>query len=106
MGCDYGYNLIFHFLDHYYRLGVEQFLIILHSHRDQTRKQDVLKLLDKYHIKPVMEVKEYSSILRRARINFVMDKYCDEKDWVIHADLDEFQVYPDSLRSFLEHCDE
>lgn len=107
MGTTPGENLVRHFMDHYYRSGVDEFLVILHSERgDNLQRQKVLSVLQKYGVRPVMEVNDYCYIQKKRRINAVMDRYCQDRDWVIQSDLDEFQAYPAGLHRMVQLCDQ
>ena len=49
---------------------------------------------------------DYSSVLRQERINRVLDENVGANDWVIHADLDEFHIYPQPLPAFVRMCED
>jgi hypothetical protein len=105
MGLCSGTTLISHFLDHYYRLGVERFLVILHTEPGQEAlREEALATLQTYDALPAMEVDAYTCELKRRRINYLLDGFVSDDDWVLHADLDEFHIYPDTLRAFLDSC--
>jgi hypothetical protein len=106
MGLCSGVTIIRHFLDHYYRLGVDRFLIILHTEAGQEPlREETLQILDAYGTSPAMEVSDYTYLLRRERINMLLDKAVEAEEWVLHADIDEFHIYPDTLKLFLQQCD-
>tara|TARA_R110002049_G_scaffold183741_2_gene351753 strand:- start:101 stop:952 length:852 start_codon:yes stop_codon:yes gene_type:complete len=106
VGVQSGANLIRHFLDHYYRLGVQNFLVILHSDKNEHILRDsVLSILRHRNIVPVMEVNTYDYRLRQERVNFVLDQYVTDDDWVVHADTDEFHEYPDGLLNLVKRCE-
>ena len=106
MGVTSGSELVEHFLDHYFRLGVDRFLVILHCPPGEAaRRSRVLAVLRSRDIRPVMEVDEYSYVSRQVRINQVLDAHVADDEWIIHADLDEFHEYPAELPRFLAACD-
>jgi hypothetical protein len=89
-----------HFLDHYHRLGIGCFLVILHGSRGDGSTNAVLRELDRYAVRPVLCVTSYSGALKRRRVQSVVRTYCHDDDWVVYADGDEFQIYPSRLHDF------
>jgi hypothetical protein len=106
MGMQQGEHLIRHFLDHYSKLGVSDYLVILHSPISRSmRRTRVLRILREYGIKPRMEVADYTLNLRRERINEILSVHAEKSDWIVHADVDEFHDYPDGLEALAAECD-
>lgn len=95
-----------HFLDHYHLLGVDRPLIILHAPPGDARVESFFDVLRERRIDPVRVTPEYSARLKKTYSREVVDEHCGPEDWVIYADLDEFQLYPEPLRGFLETCDD
>jgi hypothetical protein len=96
-------ELLTHFIDHYQNLGVDDFLIILHKCENSSSVAE--SILSRYDIKPVMLVENYSARLKAQRVKKIKDEYVKASDWVIYADVDELQVYPDKLSRLLKECD-
>jgi|SRR6185369_2531188 hypothetical protein len=94
-------HLLTHFLEHYRRLGVDEFLIVLHAERGDARAEAAKERLAQAGIRPVREVEEYSATLKLAYTTEVVRRYCEPESWVVYADLDELQLYPDGLRAYL-----
>ncbi len=96
--------LLTYFIEHYQNSQVDDFLIILHKANGDSRLTE--KILSKYGITPAMCVTDYSAKLKNQRIIDIKSKYVSADDWVIYADVDEFQVYPTALKQLLTECDE
>ncbi len=94
-------HLLSHFLDHYRHLGVDEFLIVLHAARGDARAEAAKDRLAQAGVRPLREVEEYSAALKLAYTTELVRRYCEADSWVVYADLDEFQVYPDGLRAYL-----
>jgi hypothetical protein len=106
VGCKAHPWLIDQFLEHYSRLGVDSMLIILHGAEDDPRMTIARDILARHGVTPAFEAREYSAPLKHRRSCGLMDDYCRSEDWVLHADVDELQVYPDCLPDLLESCDD
>jgi len=96
--------LISHFINHYLNMGVEEFLVILHKVDNNSSVAE--NILSRYGIKPVMLVSDYSARLKDQRIMMVKAENVLPDDWIIYADVDELQVYPDNLVKILKKCDQ
>jgi hypothetical protein len=99
LGEDAG--LLTYFLDHYKKMGVEKFHIVIHAKNHKSPVfNDAVKILNTYNIVPervfrgVWNGAVYTNIL-----NSVKDKY--PNDWFVVADQDEFQTYPDTLQNIV-----
>ena len=101
IGARSGPALVRHFLDHYYRLGVDDFLIILHGSRGDAQSVAIERELARYNQAPALWVDSFSCLLKRARYQKVVDAHCRPRDWVIYADVDELQIYPAALHDFV-----
>lgn len=105
IGSKSGECLIRQFLNHYTRLGVDDFLIILHGEEGDPRLDAARGALIDFGIKPVEETKVFSARRKQLRMLEILDSHCGPDDWVLTADVDEFQVYPDELPRLLKRCD-
>lgn len=95
--------LISHFIRHYKNAGVDKFLIIFHEADGHAfRAKNILK---SHNIDPVMIVEDYSASIKARRVEKIKARYVSPDDWVIYADVDEFQVYPEKLSGLLRKCD-
>jgi len=98
-------RLLDRFLDHYHRLGVDEFLLILHGGWEDPQEHLIRRILAEHDTVPVLEVDTFSAARKHRRFLSLMDQHCDPGDWVLLADVDEFQVYPDTLAHWLGWCD-
>ena len=87
INCD----LLPHFLKHYTKLGVTQFICSIHDTeefaqlvRDKSKGYDLI--IDGVFQEPY--IPNEASYKRN-----ILDKYCDPEEWVVIADLDEFHEY-------------
>ena len=101
VGARSGPMLVRHFLDHYHRLGVDEFLIILHGSPADAQSLAIERELARYDAAPVLWVDSFSCLLKRGRYQRVVDAHCRSRDWVIYADVDELQIYPARLHDFV-----
>jgi len=106
VGCKANALLIERFLEHYVRLGVDDFLIILQGEEGDPRLDEARKRLAAQGVRPVLEVPDFSAPLKLRRFLEILDANSDPDDWVLTADVDELQVYPQALPRFLKECDE
>ena len=95
-------HLLSHFLEHYHGLGVDEFLVVLHAEPGDARADDARRRLERWGVRPVREIAEYSARLKRDHCAEVVRRYCEPQSWVVYADLDEFQIYPDGLHAALD----
>ena len=81
-------------------------MVVLHSEQGQEAvREEALQTLRLYKASPVLEVSDFTYRLRRERINLLLNEHVSRDDWVVHADLDEFHIYPSALQDFLDACD-
>ena len=95
-------HLITHFIEHYQRLGVDEFLLALHAERGDPRAEDAKRRLAVHGVRPLREIEEFSARLKRDLFAALVRDHCAPDDWVVYADLDELQRYPDGLAACLE----
>ena len=94
------YRLLPKFIEYYKRLGVDEFLVILN-----TSDQGPHNILSIYKISTVSSwVSEFSEHTKQQCERQIIEKHCSINDWVLYADLDEFQYYPKGLREHLDIC--
>jgi hypothetical protein len=106
IGVSSGAPLIGHFLEHYTRLGVDRFFLLLHAEEGDERRPAILDLMGRYGVRPAMDVTVFNTRLKLERFNAILDEHVAPDDWVLYADVDEFHVYPRDLHVFLRGCDE
>ena len=58
-------------------------------------------LLQSRGVQPIQEIAEYSAKIKKASFESIARRLCAPDDWVLYADVDELQVYPVSIPSFL-----
>jgi len=98
-------HLLTHFLEHYRRVGIDEFLLVLHAERGDPRADAARQRLAAAGVQPVREVEQYSATLKLTYLTELVGRHCEPQSWVVYADLDEFQLYPDGLRSHLGWCE-
>ena len=98
-------HLIAHFLEHYHTLGIGRFLVILHAEKADPRADEAKQLLARWDIRPLREIEEFSAKLKLRHVTEVIREHCEPQTWVVHADVDELQVYPGGLIPYLEDCE-
>jgi hypothetical protein len=94
------------FFDHYKELGVQNFIVILHYNNFSELEENLL-LLKSLAVSPVVTWRmpfdvNLSQVIRATAIA-TADIGSD--DWVVLADLDEFQIYPSSIELVIEKCE-
>lgn len=89
------------FIDHYKKMGVDYFHIILHLPEDMSHLIDEkLLVFQEQGITPEkIYTGNWSGAKSTSLINEVKNKYND--DWFIIADSDEFQVYPNDIKEII-----
>ena len=104
MGTDWDVNLPEHFIRHYLGLGIrpQDFVVALHSD-----KRDFLeptqKILRQYGIEPRRIWRGDFDSKLAGKLKFELQKeFIPQRDWIVHADLDEFHEYPAPLMEYLE----
>lgn len=98
-------QLITQFIDHYARLGVDDFLVVLHGVPGDPRLEAAREALRAGGVVPVMETDVFSTPLKLERTNALMASQCSEADWIVIADVDELQVFSAPLPTLLARCD-
>ncbi|GHC06523.1 glycosyltransferase family 2 protein [Thermomonas carbonis] len=100
-----GTNLLGHFLDHYRRLGVDEFLLTLHAEASDPRAQDMLDIMASHGISPRLRTAEFNTRLKLERYRALIGEHCRPEDWILYADMDEFHAYPVAIHELLASCD-
>lgn len=99
-------NLLCHFIAHYRSLGINSFLIVLHAPFDDAGANAFRGVLKQHRIRPAFEIREYSASIKKSVFDKLVEERCDHSDWVLYADLDEFQVYDVPLPEAIRECQE
>lgn len=95
------YRLLPIFLRYYKDLGIENFLVILNT-------PDTLPvaILQEHNINPVkIWTDPFSEKLKQFHERDVVLRHCSDNDWVVYADLDEFQWYPTGIMHHIEYSE-
>lgn len=102
VGSDF--KLLPHFLRHYRSIGVYSILPIIHDRHNVS--EAVRSILDLYHVS-IAQVwsEEFSETLKHRYERSVVIVRCKPSDWVIYADLDEFQQYPLEIETHIDVCE-
>jgi hypothetical protein len=97
------YSLLSKFLNYYKKLGITNFLIILNTPAERALKC----ILQRHGINPVHTwLEPFSEQAKQIHERLIVIEYCSYEDWVIYADLDEFQHYPMGLMNQIRYCEE
>lgn len=101
------------FVQHYRQLGVHAFHITLHFEPDVPRPcreramQAAAALVEPYDVViSAALVCAYDAPTVRAHHDQVQAQEASAGDWIVWADIDEFQIYPGSLGGLLDEADE
>jgi hypothetical protein len=98
-----------HFLHHYLRLGVDpsrMHLILNAPQGDIVELSQAQTLLNAHDIEPAeVWIAPYTSGSMWAKRREVQRRLAGPDDWVISADVDELQEYPEALPGFLAYCE-
>ncbi len=107
IGVEFDYDIVSHFIKYYKDLGVDEFLIILNTdEKDSEKLRYVKNILRRYDVeeKDIWQGR-YLAHDHTTRIRNVIKRCTNEDDWVIIADVDEFNEYPLDLKKFVTYCD-
>ena len=94
-----------HFFKHYRDLGVDDFLVVYNDDPELSKPEfDMEAVFAEYGVSKVDRwVGRWTNAEKGARLDAIRVKHVEPGSWIIRADMDEFQVYPEGdLRSFLE----
>lgn len=108
IGVERYLELMPHFVEHYRGLGVApaNMIVILNTHDSESaRLAQAKKWCDREGIRAETWIGQYSSELMWAKRREAQALYCDDADWVLSADVDEFHAYPEPLGQFLDRCE-
>lgn len=99
------------FINHYKRLGVDEFLVIVHMGDNQNymdkRYQSVYAALKAHGIEPVSSWSgKFSEKSKQYYERLIIETRCRTCDWVVYADLDEFQSYRFPLGEVVEELED
>lgn len=95
------YQLLLKFIRYYKSLGIKNFLVILN-----TSDQLPIDILNRENIIPEkIWINSFSEALKQYYERNVIVKNCDKNDWIVYADLDEFQCYPMGLIEHIKFCE-
>lgn len=95
------YRLLPKFLNFYKNFGIENFLIILNT-SDETPS---LFLKNNGITPEKIWTEPFSEDLKQHYEREVVDRCCSGEDWVVYADLDEFQFYPMGFLNHINFCE-
>lgn len=106
IGVRYDLPLIDHFIKYYKNLGVERFLICLHSlTEDDPNLKSAISILNEHGIEPAdIWIGKYRERKKSRRLEGLVEDLNDD-DWILTADADEFQEYPINLIKFIKKCE-
>ncbi len=100
-------RLLSQFVDHYQNLGVDRMLLCA----DAKNPEDPVPERVRHAAVEIDAVYEQASdpghsmaFCERVRTELVQ-RHCEPTDWVLSADVDEFQVYPEPLDEIVRRCE-
>jgi hypothetical protein len=95
------YQLLPKFLRYYKNLGVTDFLVILNTQDSAPRN-----ILCEHGISSVGSwIDPFSEYSKQMYERSIVLTHCTQKDWILYADLDEFQFYPRGLATHIKECE-
>jgi len=98
------------FFGYYQRLGVDQFIVTNHQpYPDFSYDilQGISKVCNRYNVKGNGSWHGHFSEDKKIEIeNKAKNEVCDDQDWVIYADSDEFHYFDPPLRDQINYCSE
>jgi hypothetical protein len=96
------------FVEHYIHLGVERFLLSLQVEPDfdpeaiATFRDDANAVLRPFGVElNGVLVRPFSSLALREHHDELQRRFCRDTDWIVWADIDEFQVYPGDFKTLI-----
>jgi hypothetical protein len=107
IGVEYDYDIVLHFVKHYKEIGVDKFLLILNTEDENSEKlKYVQNILRKYDIKEeVIWIGDFQDTIKTQHMKQVVLDNANLEDWIVIADVDEFQKYYMDLRKLISYCD-
>lgn len=104
------YKFLDKFFKYYRDLGVDEIYITHHQPYPKLCYETVCTISDickRYNVTGNGCWHGHFSENKKIEIeNSLKDKYCDDKDWVIYADSDEFHYFDPPLRTQINYCNE
>lgn len=100
-------SLLGHFLEHYRALGVDEFVILLHSRgRLDFRTRRIRHVLAGHGLAPRDIWRgTFNTQEKDRRLDALWTRWITPTDWVLPCDEDEFRLFPGGMKVFFEHCD-
>lgn len=102
-------NLVYNFIKYYKEMGVDNFLLIVHSKEQNSKNlEETLDILKSFNITPVYMWIEEFNIYKVDHKKWNIYDTCKSSDWILDVDLDEFIELPDefsNINDFLYYCD-
>lgn len=83
------YILLYHFLKHYKKLGVNEFHLTIDCHNDENLKEKAIEVTKNYNTFNTF-VNEYTSEIKQNLINRFIKEKAGDYNWIVYVDLDEF----------------
>jgi hypothetical protein len=107
MGVEYDYDIDNHFIEYYKRLGIDEFLIILNTMSDGSKKLKQVQNILRNH---GLEEKEiwvdyFHEHKKIKKMKDLVKDFTEPEDWIVMADSDEFYDYHCNLRKFISYCE-
>jgi hypothetical protein len=104
VGVERDLALLPHFIEHYRRLGVSEFRLILHTRDAQSESlREALSLLQSLDLEPadVWVTQSWNTGANAERHRAIVADLPSDA-WIVSTDIDEFHCYPVSLPEFTE----
>ena len=95
------FRLLPRFIKYYKNFGIDNFLIILNTKNDTP-----VSILKDFGITPEkIWLEPFSETLKQKYEREIVEKNCSDEDWIVYADLDEFQCYPMGFLNHVAFCE-
>jgi len=104
IGVRYDLPLLPHWIEHYTALGVRprDFIVILNDESHSNHMTEAERLLRQAGVRRVIPwVGQFTSRRAKRLWHSALGCYAQDHDWVVHAEADDFHVYPDNLYNVL-----
>lgn len=108
VGVEHDLPLLPHFIDHYAALGIPppNMSVILNANDPQSAKLgEAVALASRKSVETDIWLAPYTSETMWEKRRKLQKSFMPPRQWLVSADVDEFQEYPEDLGSFLDRCE-
>jgi len=99
-------SLLDRFLKHYKKFRPKKILIVVNASKDSETYSTVEEKTKKYGNLCILQEwpGEFSEDEKITQEKLISSRYCKDNDWVVYADVDEFQYYPKNIRASIKNA--